>query len=65
MSVSSVGDLTVLELYDIKIPNYSHRAMWASKCADLGKVLLHPTFGAEPQYAVVGKTLCIIHSWAV
>ncbi len=28
--------------------------------ADLGKVLLHPTFGAEPQYSVVGNMPSIL-----
>jgi hypothetical protein len=28
--------------------------------ADLGKVLLHPLFGAEPQYAVVGTPTSLL-----
>lgn len=31
-----------------------HDGVGVVAMADLGKVLLHPLFGAEPQYAVVG-----------
>ena len=44
-----------------RLNSFSH--VFSSKVpVDLGKVLLHPNFGEEPQWAVVGESCCVCFS---